>query len=176
MLRERTNAQGQLAGLARSHIINKQKAADEVVAWAAKQSAYAKAIRPGPVTLRAAATLVRPAAERDPEYMDRQWKSLRNAMEREQQSCYRPSDEAMLAYWITRAAKLTAVERIAALDGKPPRDVASRYGSDAGPRVRARTGATPLAVRIRRPTMATAAGVVPGRDRACRQAGCAGRQ
>jgi len=49
-----------------------------------------QAIRPGPVTLPAATTLVRLAAERDPEYMDRQWKSLRNAMEREQQSCYRP--------------------------------------------------------------------------------------
>jgi hypothetical protein len=126
--------------------------------------------------VRLAAERAKTDAERDPEYMERQWKSLRNAMEREQQSFYRPSDEAMLAYGITRAAKLTAVERIAALDGKPPRDVASRYGSDAGPRVRARTGATPLAVRIRRPTMATAAGVAPGRDRACRQAGCAGRQ
>jgi hypothetical protein len=158
-----TNAQGQLAGLARGHIIDKQKTDDEaVVAWTAKQLAYAKAleaktaldrlamdrravatrdflfqaIRPGPVALRVATTLVRLAAERakadaerDPDYMERQWKALRNTLEREQSSFYRPSDEAMLAYWIGRAAKLAPTERIAALDGKSPRDVGSWYGS-----------------------------------------------
>jgi len=146
-----TNAQGQLAGLARGHIIDKQKAADEaVVAWAAKQPAYAKAldakreldrlaserragasrdflfqaIRSGPVALRVATTLVRlaaerpkPDAEREPDYMERQWKSLRNAMEREQQSFYRPSDEALLADWIARVGKFA------------PGDVASWYAS-----------------------------------------------
>jgi hypothetical protein len=158
-----TNAQGQLAGMARGHIIDRQKAADEAVAaWAAKQAGYGdaldakkaldrlalehrgvatrdfmfQAIRPGPVALRAATMLVRlaaertkPDAERDPEYMERQWKSLRNAMEREQQSFYRPADEAMLAYWIVRAAKLGAGERIGALEGKSRQDVAAWYAA-----------------------------------------------
>jgi hypothetical protein len=144
-------AQGQLAGLARGHIIDKQKAADDaVIAWAAKQPAYAKArdakreldrlaserragasrdflfqtIRSGAVALRVATTLVRlaaerpkPDAEREPDYMERQWKSLRNAMEREQQSFYRPSDEALLADWIARVGKFA------------PGDVASWYAS-----------------------------------------------
>ena len=156
-----TNAQGQLAGLARGHIIEKQKAADDaVVAWAAKQAAPAKAlgakqeldrlaaerravatrdflfqaIRPGAVALRVATSLVRLAAERakadaerDPEYMERQWKALRNTMEREQQSFFRPADEAMLAHWLARAGKLGGGERIAAVAGKSRADVAAWY-------------------------------------------------
>ena len=158
-----TNAQGQLAGLARGHIIDKQKAADDAVAlWTAQQPAYSKAldakkaldtlaldhravatrdflfqiIRAGPVALRAATSLVRLAAERpkpdtarDPDYMERQWTSLRNTMEREQQSFFGPADEAMLSYWIARASKLAPTERIAALDGKSPREVASWYAA-----------------------------------------------
>ena len=158
-----TNAQGQLAGLARGRIIEKQKVADEaVVLWASKQPAYGKAldakkeldrlalehrsvatrdfmfqaIRPGPVALRVATTLVRlavertkPDAERDPDYMERQWKSLRNTMEREQQSFYRPADEAMLSHWIARAAKLAPGERIGPLEGKSRQDVALWYQS-----------------------------------------------
>ena len=86
-----TNAQGQLAGLARGHIIAKQQQHDDAVAlWAARQPAFAKSldakkeldrlasdhrqiatrdflfqiVTPGPLALRQATTLVRLAAER----------------------------------------------------------------------------------------------------------------
>ena len=86
-----TNAQGQLAGLARGNIIAKQRQYDDVVAaWAVRQPPFAKSldakkeldrlaaerrqtstrdflfqiITPGPLALRQATTLVRLAAER----------------------------------------------------------------------------------------------------------------
>ncbi len=86
-----TNAQGQLAGLARGNIIARQQQQDEAVtAWAARQPGFAKSldakkeldrlaaerrqiatrdflfqiITPGPLALRQATTLVRLAAER----------------------------------------------------------------------------------------------------------------
>ena len=86
-----TNAQGQLAGLARGNIIAQQQLQDDAVAaWAARQPAFAKSldakkeldrlaaerrqiatrdflfqiITPGPLALRQATTLVRLAAER----------------------------------------------------------------------------------------------------------------
>lgn len=94
-----TNAQGQLAGLARGHIIEKQKAADEaVLTWAAHRREFAKAveskkeldrlaaerrrtatrdflfqaIQSGPLALRQATTLVRLAAERAKPDADRE--------------------------------------------------------------------------------------------------------
>jgi hypothetical protein len=155
-----TNAQGQLAGLARGAILEKQKAQDDaVMAWAAQRPEYAKAlqakkeldrlaaerrrvatrdflfliIRPGPVALRHATALVRlaaerakPDAERDPDYMARALPALRNTMEREQKSFYRPSDEAMFQVWLDRAAKLSGTERIAAVDRLHP-TVAALY-------------------------------------------------
>jgi len=86
-----TNAQGQLAGLARGHIIEKQQAQDDaVVAWAAQKGAFGAAmeakkeldrlsaerrrvatrdflfqiVKPGPLALKHATMLVRLAAER----------------------------------------------------------------------------------------------------------------
>src|SRR6185369_13103924 len=101
-----TNAQGQLAGLSRGHIIEKQKAHDDaVVAWAGQKGAFGASmeakkdldrlsadrrswatrdflftiVKPGPVALRHATTLVRlaaerakPDADRDPDYMNRE--------------------------------------------------------------------------------------------------------
>ena len=147
----RTNAQGQLAGLARGSIIEKQKADDDTVAqWARQHTEFAKSlaakkeldrlaaerrhaasrdalfqvIKPGPVALRHATTLVRLAAERakldaerDPDYMARELPALHNTLERDQKSFFRPADEAMLQVWLDRARKLPPGERIAAVDG-----------------------------------------------------------
>ncbi|HEY2012018.1 MAG TPA: S46 family peptidase [Bryobacteraceae bacterium] len=156
-----TNAQGQLAGMARGHIIDKQKALDDaVVAWAAQKGAFGAAleakkeldllsaerrriamrdflfqiIRPGPLALRQATTLVRlaaerakPDSERDPDYMNRELAALRASMEREQKSFYQAADQALFASWVARAKKLGAGERIKAVDGLG--DVASLYAS-----------------------------------------------
>jgi hypothetical protein len=145
-----TNAMGQLAGLARGRIIEKQQAADEAVAaWARGKSQWDaslrakneldrlarehravatrdflfQAMRPGPIALREAATLVRlaaergkPDADRDSEYQARQWPSLRNTLEREQASFYPPADEALFAAWVARARALGSSERIGAVD------------------------------------------------------------
>ena len=145
-----TNAQGQLAGLARGRIVEKQAAHDAaVVEWAAQRPEFARAIeakneldrraaerrrtatrdflfqaiQAGPLALRHATTLVRlaeerakPDAERDADYMEREIPRLRATLERDQKSFYRPADEAMLVFYIGRAGKLAAAERIAALD------------------------------------------------------------
>jgi len=161
-----TNAEGQLAGLARGRIIEKQKAQDDAVAgWIVLHEGFRKAldagtelyalaeqfsrtanrdfllqaIRPGPIALRQATTLVRlsaerakPNAERDADYMDRQIPAMRNTLEREQQSFFQPADEAMFAVWVERALKLRPDERIAAIDqavrpGRVKETVASLY-------------------------------------------------
>jgi hypothetical protein len=145
-----TNAQGQLAGLARGRIVEKQKALDDAVAaWAATRPKFAKAleakkdldrlaegrrrtasrdflfqaVQAGPLALKHAATVVRLAseraksdAERDADYMEREWPRLKLAMERDQKSYYRPADERMFAAYMERALKLPGGQRIAAVD------------------------------------------------------------
>jgi Peptidase S46 len=151
-----TNAQGQLDGLAHGRILEKQRDQDSAVStWAGQQAGFAKSveakmdldrlaatrrrtatrdflfqiIKPGPLALNQATTLVRlaaerakPDAERDPDYMNRELPALANALERQQQSFYRPADEAMLNVWVERAWKLGAGERIQAIDSLVPRD------------------------------------------------------
>jgi hypothetical protein len=151
-----TNAQGQLAGLSRGRIIEKQQEQDSLVAsWAGRHAGFAASveakmdldrlalrrrtvatrdflfqiIKPGPVTLYQATTLVRlaferskPDAERDPDYMNRELPALRSLLERQQKSYYRPADEAMLKLWMDRAWNLGDVERIKAVDTLVPRD------------------------------------------------------
>jgi hypothetical protein len=134
-----TNARGQLAGLSRGHIIEKQKAADDAVGTSAAKTALDRlaverrgvatrdflfqAIKPGPVALRHATHLVHLAAERakpdaarDADYQARELPALHNTLEREQTSFFRPADEALFAAWIARARKLAPTERIAAID------------------------------------------------------------
>jgi hypothetical protein len=161
-----TNAQGQLAGLARGRILEKQQERDAAVAaWAAGKPAFSKSIeakteldrlaaarrrtaardflfqiiKPGPLALSQAAALVhlaaeraKPDSEREPDYMNRELPGLRNTLERQQKSFYRPADEAMLVIWIERARKLGAGERIQAIDrfasaGRLPEAVAALY-------------------------------------------------
>ncbi len=146
-----TRAEGQLAGLARGALIDKQKATDDaVMKWAAGKPAWAKAleakkeldrladerrkmgphdylltlVNAGSLTLRDAAILVRlagerqkPDATRDPGYQIRDMRRLQAALERDQKSIFRPSEEALLSSWITRAQK----EGIAAARGADAR-------------------------------------------------------
>lgn len=174
-----TNAQGQLAGLARGHIIEKQQAQDDaVVTWAGQKGAFGAAmeakkeldrlsaerrqvatrdflfqvVKPGPLALKHATMLVRlaaerakPDAERDPDYMNRELAGLRATIEREQKSFFRPADEAMLVYWVERAGKLGANERVAGIDRAMSKDrvraaVAALYNA---------TKVTDLAERLR---------------------------
>jgi hypothetical protein len=148
-----TNAQGQLTGLARGGIIEKQKALDDAVAsWATGRPEFAESleakkeldrlaaerrristrdylfqfIRAGSVALRQATMLVRlaaervkPDAERDPEYMARQLAAMRNTLEREQKSFFRPADQAMFQIWAGRVRRLGPDERVAAVDRMP---------------------------------------------------------
>lgn len=151
-----TNAIGQLAGLSRGRTLEKQTALDSAVStWAGQQAGFAKSvegkmdldrlagrrrgtatrdflfqiIKPGPLALYQATTLVRlaaertkPDAERDPDYMNRELPALSNTLERQQKSFFRAADEAMLDVWIDRAWKLRAGERIQAIDTRIPRD------------------------------------------------------
>jgi hypothetical protein len=82
-----------------------------------------QAVQSGPLALKQAVMLVRLAAERprpdaarDPDFMEREWPRLRAATEREQKSYYRAADEAMFTFWVERALKLGAAERIPAVD------------------------------------------------------------
>ena len=68
-----------------------------------------QAIQNGPLALKQATTLVRlaservkPDMERDTDYMDRELPRLRDRMEREQKSFYRPADQAVFADWLKR--------------------------------------------------------------------------
>jgi hypothetical protein len=151
-----TNAQGQLAGLARGRILEKQRERDTLVSsWAGQHAGFAPSveakmdldrlalrrrsvatrdflfqiIKPGPLALYQATTLVRlaferakPDAERDPDYMNRELPALGSLLERQQKSFYRPADEAMLKVWMDRAWQLGAGERIKAVDSLVPRD------------------------------------------------------
>ncbi len=74
----------------------------------------------GALSLRQAAQLVRlaaerakPDAERESGYQERDWSRIKAALERDQSSFFRPSDEALLASWLRRATK----ENIAAAKG-----------------------------------------------------------
>lgn len=65
------------------------------------------AIQNGPLALKHATTLVRlaservkPDIERDTDYMNRELPRLRDRMERDQKSFYRPADEALLDDWL----------------------------------------------------------------------------
>ena len=158
-----TNSLGQLAGLDRGRIIEKQRMQDEAASkWSSQRPAYLAAfeakqeldrlaagrrrtgnrdalfalVKPGAVALRHATILVRlsierakPDAQRDPEYLTRELPALRNTLERDQKSFYRPADEAMLQVWLERAGRLGAGQRIAAVDAAKPAAAALYAGT-----------------------------------------------
>jgi hypothetical protein len=144
------NGRGQLAGLERGRIIEKQEQAEKkVLEWASGKAQWASAVQAkreldrraaerraagrrdflftvipnGPLALRFATTLVRlssqrlkPDAERENEYMERDLGRLRARLEREQSSYWAAADQAVFLNWAQHALKLGAGERIAAVD------------------------------------------------------------
>jgi len=144
------NAQGQIAGLRRGHIVEKQRAADgEVKAWAARQpdgpavlGAYEglaalnadnlrawdrdfllgqasrgpRAIR-WPLTLaRRSTEAIKPDAEREPGYMERDIPRLRDQLPRDQKNYVEEVDKALLHSWVRRALALPADQRLKPVD------------------------------------------------------------
>lgn len=144
------NSGGQLAGLKRGHIIDKQRESEAaVVKWAQGRKEHQGALAAREALLGAqkdlertwerefllnavpslarapamAVTLSRlagerqkPDLEREPEFMDRELKQLRDRLEREQKNLYLPSDKRLLQMFVRRAQALGPEERIAAVD------------------------------------------------------------
>ena len=146
----RKNAEGQIAGLRRGHIVEKQRAADErVAAWAksrpdgqAALAAYRgladlnaarlrtwqrdfllELVARGPRGLRWPAQLarrateaVKPDAEREPGYMQRDLARLRDELARDQKRYAEAVDRRLFRSWVKHALALPREQRIAAVD------------------------------------------------------------
>ena len=146
----RKNAEGQIAGLRRGRIVEKQRSADERVrAWAAKRAdgkaaldAYEGLARlneaslgtwerdflldllsRGPRGLRWPVSLarrstegVKPDAEREPGYQERDLPRMRDQLERDQKRYAEAVDRRLLRSWVKRALALPAGQRIRAVD------------------------------------------------------------
>ncbi len=162
------NAQGQIAGLARGRIVERQRAEEERVrTWAAKRADGADAlaaleglralnaarlatwerdflldmIARGPRALRWPTSLarraheaVKPDAEREPGYMERDVRQLRDQLARDQKRYAASADRRLLASWVRRALALPAGQRIAAVDaafGGATTDAALQAALDA---------------------------------------------
>ena len=65
---------------------------------------------------RLAVECAKPDVDRDPAYQQRQWRKLRESLERLQRSLDPSADRAILAYHLAEAARLPAAQRIAPLD------------------------------------------------------------
>ncbi len=146
----RKNAEGQIAGLRRGRIVEKQRAADErVKAWAASRPEGRAALEAyeglaklnearlltwdrdflldmlsrgsyslqWPVLLARRATEgVKPDAERQPGYMERDLPRMRDQLERDQKRYLEAADRRLFRSWVKRALALPAGQRIAAVD------------------------------------------------------------
>jgi hypothetical protein len=146
----RKNADGQIAGLRRGRIVEKQRAAEErVLAWAAKRpdgkaaieaheglarlnqarlgswerdfllDALARGARGlrWPVALaRRSTEAVKPDAEREPGYMERDIPRLRDQLERDQKRYAEVADRRLFRSWLKRALALPAGQRIGPAD------------------------------------------------------------
>lgn len=144
------NALGQLAGLSRGRILDKQRADEQrVQAWAAlraegKQALVAweglralsaeklqswdrdflldlvargpRALRWSTQLARRAHEAVKPDAEREPGYMERDLPRLRDQLARDQKRYAELADRRWLHSWLKRALALPAGQRIAAVD------------------------------------------------------------
>jgi len=147
----RKNAEGQIAGLRRGRIVEKQRAADDrVLIWAAKRPLGREAVEAhaglaklnearllswgrdflldmlsrGPRALRwpvllarRAAEGVKPDAEREPGYMERDLPRMRDQLERDQKRYAEAADRRLFRSWVKRALALPAGQRLAAVDG-----------------------------------------------------------
>lgn len=144
------NAEGQIAGLRRGHLVEKQRAAEErVKAWAAKRPEGKAALAAweglqtqnssrlatwerdflldmvarGPRGLRWPTALarrsteaVKPDAEREPGYMERDLPRMRDQLERDQKRYAGAVDRRLFLSWVKRALALPKDQRIAAVD------------------------------------------------------------
>lgn len=79
-------------------------------------SSGSSALRQAIQLVKLASERQKPDAEREPSYMNRSLTMLKANLERAQKSYFRPADQALFADWIERALKLSAGERIAAVD------------------------------------------------------------
>jgi hypothetical protein len=145
------NAEGQIAGLQRGRIVEKQRASEaRVLAWAAPRPEGKTALEAhaglaklnearlrtwdrdflldllsrGPRGLRWPVSLarrategVKPDAEREPGYMERDLPRMRDQLERDQKRYSEAADRRLFRSWVKRALALPAGERIAAVDG-----------------------------------------------------------
>lgn len=146
LLNRRKNAEGQLAGIARGRLLEKQAAGEQVVrAWALKRadqkaaldawdglSALAAekratwdrdflldAIGWGPKSLSWAVTLVRrsteavkPDAEREPGYQQRDLARLKERLERDQKRFDAKVDVRLVSHWLGQATALPKSQRL----------------------------------------------------------------
>ena len=146
----RKNAEGQIAGLRRGRIVDKQRAADaRVAAWAERQpdakaalAAYRELadlnaarlrtwqrdflldlVARGPRGLRWPAQLarrategVKPDAEREPGYMERDLARMRAELERDQKRYAEAVDRELFRSWLKRALSLPGDQRMKAVD------------------------------------------------------------
>jgi hypothetical protein len=149
-LNSRKNAEGQIAGLRRGRIVEKQRAADErVKAWAASRpegraalEAYeglaklnetslrtwdrdflldmlsrgSRALRWPVQIARRATEGVKPDAEREPGYMERDLPRMRDQLERDQKRYAEAADRRLFRSWVKRALALPEGQRIRAVD------------------------------------------------------------
>ena len=146
----RKNAEGQIAGLRRGRIVEKQRASEERVrAWAAKSPEGKAAIEAHaglaqvnegrlrtwerdflldmlsrgsrglqwPVQIARRATEgVKPDAEREPGYMERDLPRMRDQLERDQKRFSAAADRRLFRSWVKRALALPPDQRIGAVD------------------------------------------------------------
>jgi hypothetical protein len=146
----RKNAEGQVVGLRRGRIVERQRAADaRVAAWAERQAGGKAALAAyrelaelntarlrtwqrdflldlvarGPRGLRWPALLarrasegVKPDAEREPGYMQRDLARMRAELERDQKRYAEAVDRRLFRSWVKRALALPRDQRIAAVD------------------------------------------------------------
>jgi hypothetical protein len=146
----RKNAEGQVAGLRRGRIVEKQRASEErVLAWAAARPDGKAAIEAHaglaklnegrlrtwerdflldmlsrgsrglqwPVQIARRATEgVKPDAEREPGYMERDLPRMRDQLERDQKRYSGAADRRLFRSWVKRALALPPDQRIGAVD------------------------------------------------------------
>jgi hypothetical protein len=146
----RKNAEGQIAGLRRGRIVEKQRASEErVLAWAAARpdgkaaiEAHAGLAKLNEERLRAwerdflldmlsrgsrglqwpvqiarrSTEGVKPDAEREPGYMERDLPRMRDQLERDQKRYSGAADRRLFRSWVKRALALPPDQRIGAVD------------------------------------------------------------
>lgn len=145
LMNRKKNAEGQIAGLARGKIVEKQRLDEETFLKNAPTEAIAAratlldehekskttferemlldAVSRSSRALYLASTVARLSTERekvdlerDPQFMDRELARLRDRLDREQKNIFVPADQKLFVAWVKRALALGPAERIPAVD------------------------------------------------------------